>query len=170
MVLDAQRRDRDGRFAMSGRRVLVLLVIAAVAWYFYTHRSGVSAAASSSSSSSALRNTSPGNDCLARAESADRDVAAAAALVSHPPVDASAWQSAESSALAAISSAESGCGAPPVGKEGEAVVELRAALSSMRSLMGDLSAAAKGTGGATEVARTMEDIDNHMEKARSILR
>ncbi len=155
---------------MSGRRLLVLLVIAAVAWYFYTHRSGVSAAASSSSSSSALRNTSPGNDCLARAESADRDVAAAAALVSHPPVDASAWQSAEGSALAAISSAESGCGASAAGKEGEAVVELRGALTSMRSLMGDLSAAAKGTGGATEVARTMEDIDSHMEKARSILR
>ena len=155
---------------MSGRRILVVLVVAAVAWYLYTHRSGASAPlSSSSSSSSASANTSPANDCLARAESADREVSAAAALVTHPPVDASAWQSAESSALSAISSAESGCSASPAGKEGDAVVELRAALAGMRSLMGDLSAAAKGTGGATEGARTMEAIDNHMEKARSLL-
>ena len=156
---------------MSGRRILVVLVVVAVAaYYFYTRHSGASAPSSSSPSGSAVSaNTSPSNDCLARAESADREVSAAAALVTRPPVDTIAWQSAEASALSAISSAESGCSASPAGGEGDAVVELRAALAGMRSLMGDLSAAAKGTGGATEGARTMEEIDNHMEKARSLL-
>jgi hypothetical protein len=158
---------------MRGRNVVVLLVVAGVAYYLYTHRSNSSPPPPSSSSphsSSDAGNTSPGNDCLARAESADREVSAAASLVSRPPVDANAWQSAEAGALSAISAAESGCNVSPGGKEGQAVVEVRAALAGMRSLMGDLSAAAKGSGGATEAPRTMEDIDNHMEKARSFLR
>jgi hypothetical protein len=157
---------------MSVRNVAVLLVVAGVAYYLYSHRSTSSPSSSTSSSrvSSADGNTSPGNDCLARTESADREVSAAASLVSHPPVDAAAWQSAETSASSAISAAESGCNASTAGREGEAVVELRAALAGMRTLMGDLSAAAKGSGGASEVPRTMEDIDNHMEKARALLR
>jgi hypothetical protein len=155
---------------MSGRRIVALLVVAAAAYYFYSHRSTSSPSPTSSSRGSAAGNTSPGNDCLARAESADREVSAAASLVSRPPVDATAWQSAETSALSAISAAEAGCNASPGGKEGDAIVEVRAALAAMRSLIGDLSGAAKGGGGATEAPRTMEEIDNHMEKVRTLLR
>jgi hypothetical protein len=154
---------------MSGRKIVALLVVAAAAYYFYTHRSGSAGPSLSASSHSSVGNTSPGNDCLARAEAADREVSTAAGLATHTPVDPGAWQSAETSALGAISYAESGCSTSAGGNEGDAVVELRAALASMRSLMEELSTAAKGTGGAAGAARTMEDIDNHLEKARSLL-
>jgi hypothetical protein len=152
---------------MSFRKLIVVAIVVAAAYYLYTHRAGAPGAASAGRSASAAGG-SPSSESLSKTERADRAVSDAAALVSRPPVDAAAWQSAESNALSAISAAESACNAADL-KDRDGVAELRAALTSMRSLMTDLSAAAKGTGGATEGARMMEDIENHLDKARSLL-
>ncbi|HYM60002.1 MAG TPA: hypothetical protein VEZ11_03810 [Thermoanaerobaculia bacterium] len=151
---------------MSVKRLVIILIVVGVAYYLYTQRASFTRTTSTSSASGA---TSEGAaNCVASAEMAYNKVSSAASLVTRPPGDASAWQAAESSATAAISSAESACGSASSDKERQVADEVHSALTAMKTLMNDLAAAAKGTGGATEGARTMEEIDNHLEKARSL--
>lgn len=154
---------------MSGRNVFGLLLVGFVAWWLWTHRGGSSSSASSSGTP-ASGTSAAGHDCLQRAEQAEREVLSAAALLGRPPVDAGAWSSAESSASSAISSAESACGSAGSDRERQAADEVRAALSTMRTLLGDLSNAARGAGGALDAVRRQEEIDQRLDRARGLLR
>lgn len=86
-------------------------------------------------------------------------------LVMRPPVDPGAWSTAEGNVSSALSSAESACGG-----SSEAENEVRAAVSLMRASLADLSSAARGAGGASDLARRQGEIDAHLDKARSLAR
>ena len=113
---------------MTIKRLIVILIVAGAAYVLYTQRGSFVRTAGRSPVSP----SSPGANCIASAEMAYNKVSSAASLVTRPPVDSSAWQSAESSAASAISSAESACSSPADDKERQVADEVRSALASMR--------------------------------------
>lgn len=153
---------------MNGRSLVAFLVAAFVAWWLWTHRAATSSTTPAGTRTAGV--TAAGHDCLSRAEQAAREVQSAAALVGRPPVEASAWSSAETAASSAISAAESACGSGGSDRERQAAEEVRAALSTMRALLADLGNAARGAGGALEAARRQEEIDQRLDRARGLLR
>jgi hypothetical protein len=150
------------------RKIIWILVIAGVAYWLYTH-SGSEKTAPKASGSSSGRG-SAGQQCLMSAGQANSELHSAAMLLLKPPVDQSAWRDAESRVSSAISSAESACSGGVDQGEKAAIEEARAALSTMRTLLGELSAGSRGGSGAGNAALRQEEIENRLDKARGLLR
>lgn len=146
---------------MDTKRVVIVVFIVGLAWWFWSHRAKEPATAQSPSAS-APSAPGPGPDCVGAAERANASLRDAAMIAGKLPVDQNAWSSAESNVSSLISEAEGACPA------GAAADEAKAALSLMRSSLSDLSSAARGGGGATDIARRQGEIDEHLDKARRL--
>ena len=107
--------------------------------------------------------------CEGLAGTANASVHDAGLLLLRPPVDADAWRTVESRASAAISAAESACSGGSTDDEGAAIREAQDALTGMRALLGDLSDAARGAGAGINPAQRQEQIDAHLDRARSLV-
>ena len=149
-----------------GRRIFWLVVIGGIAYWLYSHRGST---AGGSSSGSAASPTSYNRDCLMLAEQANRGLHDAAMLLSKMPVDASAWNSAESNVSGKISEAESKCSSPANDTERAYQEEVKAALQIMRTSLSGFSSASRGAGGAIDAAQLQEQIDQHLDRARSLV-
>jgi hypothetical protein len=146
-----------------GRRVLVIAVLVAAFFFFRSKKAGnerdVTPEAKGSSPSAAF-------GCVAAAERANAALHDASMLVLRPPVDANAWSSEESRVSSAISTAESTCMGGTRETDVKALESARAALTLMRTSLSDLSSAARGAGGAMDLARRQGEIDAHLDAAR----
>lgn len=150
------------------KRLVWLVLIAGVAYWLYTH-SGSSKPASKASGAGSSGGGA-GHQCLMLAEKANSDLHSAGMLLLRPPVDQNAWSDAESRTSSAISAAESACSGGTGQNERAAIDEARGALSTMRTLLSELAAGARGGGGAGNAAQRQEEIENRLEKARGLLR
>jgi hypothetical protein len=155
---------------MDLKRILTVAVLAAAGYYFWTHRATSPAPVPASPSAESPAASWDGGNCVRLAESANSAVQDAARLLLRLPVDQAAWRDAEGRAQAALGSAESACGGAATDRDRAAADEVRAALSTMRTLLGELSAGAAGGGGATAIVQRQEEIDRHLDAARSRLR
>lgn len=153
---------------MDLKRVLVVAAIVAAGVYFWNHRASAPAPASASSESTAA--SWDGATCVRLAEAANSALSDASRLLLRLPVDQGAWRDAEGRVQSALQSAESACGGAASEKDRAVADEVRAALSTMRTLLGELSAGASGGGGATAIVQRQEEIDRHLDAARSRLR
>lgn len=149
---------------MNVRRLVPLLIVFGIFfWIVRNHRSqraAGTAAAPAGGTASAF-------GCVSAADAANGKLHDAAMLVGRPPVDASAWSSAQSDVSSAISSAESACGGGSTEADRKAADEVKAALELMRSTLSVLDAQAhqQGTGGSAAV-QNQEQIDAHLDRAR----
>jgi len=137
---------------MWGRLLVAFLVLFGV-WYYLSNRKIPDTGPTREAAAGA---TAP-HDCILMADKANASLVAAAALVTHPPVYPAEWMHAESDAGAAISAADSACSSSR---------DAQKALSLMRSTLSDLASAARGEGGATEVANRQAEIDVLLDKVR----
>ncbi len=135
------------------RLLLVLLVICGI-WYYFNQRKAPPPSGVGSSSGAAV--SSGTSDCLLFAGRANASLASAVSAASHPPVDQAGWSRTESDVSSIISTAESACGGSD---------DASRALSLMRSSLSDLSAAARGEGGATGLAARQGEIDDLLNRA-----
>jgi hypothetical protein len=138
---------------MWGRLLVAFLVLFGV-WYYLSHRQ--TSEMRPTASEAAAGATAP-HDCILMADKANASLVAAAALVTHPPVYPAEWMHAESDAGAAISAADSACSSSR---------DAQKALNLMRSTLSDLASAARGEGGAVEVANRQAEIDVLLDKVR----
>jgi len=136
------------------RLLLALLIIFGV-WYYLNQKKAPPPPGLEKPSGAAV-SSGPG-DCLLFAGRANASLASAASVASRPPVDAADWSRTEGDVSSAISTAESACGG---------FDDARRALSLMRSSLTDLSAAARGEGGATGLAARQGEIDDLLNRAR----
>lgn len=146
---------------MDTKRVLTVVLVVGFAGWFWAHRakdaSPQAAAPSPGSAPSA-----PGPDCVGAADRANAALRDASTILTKLPVDPSAWSTAESNVSSLISQAEGAC------PSGAAAEEAKTALSLMRASLSDLSSAARGAGGASDIAKRQGEIDAHLDKARSL--
>ena len=144
------------------KKILIIVGgIALAAWYLNRKPSETVTTTGTS-----LSQTGPG--CLIEAENANRLLADAARLLLRMPVDASAWNDAESQALQAISRAESACADRGSEREREGLADARNALLLIRTSLSEASSAAKG-GGGFQGALRQERIDATLSSARAKL-
>jgi len=153
---------------MDLKRLLVVAALVAVGYYFWTHRAPAPAPASAPSENSAA--SWDGTSCVRLAEAANVALGDASRLLLHLPVDQASWRDAEGRVQSALGSAESACGGAASERDRAVADEVRAALATMRTLLGELSAGAAGGGGATAIVQRQEEIDRHLDGARSRLR
>ena len=156
------------------RSLILLAIIGGFGYYMYQHIEKPGAKPPSSSSS-ASGGSEPGDGgasfrCLKLAERANSDLHEAARILFKLPVDMSAWESAEINVSSSISAAETRCVGGGTEGEQAALAEIRAALGVMRMSLQDLSGAARGGGGALATVQRQEEIDGHLERARSLSR
>lgn len=147
---------------MNGRQLLIVLVIVGAGFYLYTHSGNKSAAPSNPPGDAPSSAQTKGFECVRLAEEANAALRDASMLLMKPPVDPGAWSSAESRVSSAISAAESAC---PGGDPAQDAV--KTALSLMRASVSDLSSAARGAGGANDLARRQGEIDQNLDRARA---
>ncbi len=152
---------------MDGKRLLVLAIVAAGAFYLYTHR-GTPAPATPAAAGAA--SAWDAGTCVRLAEAANEELHQAGLLLTRPPVDAGAFGAAEQRVQSALSSADSACAGATSEKDQQTASEVRAALSAIRSQLSDYSGAARGSGGATSAAQRQEEIEGHLDRARTLLR
>lgn len=153
---------------MDMKRLLVVAALVAVGYYFWMHRASAPAPASAPAESSAA--SWDGGNCVRLAEAANVALQDASRLLFRLPVDAAAWRDAEGRVQSALGSAESACGGAASERDRAVADEVRAALATMKTLLGELSAGAAGGGGATAIVQRQEEIDRHLDGARSRLR
>lgn len=103
--------------------------------------------------------------CYDAAQKASSAIQEAARVAGAPPVDANSWSGVESTASSALSAAESACSG-----SSDSVNESRAAISAMRSMLSDLSNAARGNGGASNLGAQIGEVDERLNKAKSLIR
>jgi hypothetical protein len=149
-----------------GRRIFWLVVIGGIAYWLYSHRGSTAGGSSSGSTASP---TSYNRDCLMLAEQANRGLHDAAMLLAKMPVDASAWNSAEGGVSQKISDAESKCTGGANDAEREYQKEINEALQIMKRSLSGFSSASRGAGGAIDAAQLQEQIDQHLDRARSVV-
>ena len=155
---------------MDLKRILVGAAVVAAGYYFWTHRATAPSPAPPPASGESLVAAWDGGNCVRLAESANGAVQEAARLLLRLPVDQAAWRDAEGRAQSAISAAESACSGASTEKDRAVADEASAAVASMRTLLGELSAGAAGGGGATALVQRQEEIDRHLDAARGRLR
>src|SRR5512140_2726156 len=155
---------------MDLKRILVVAAILAAGVYFWNHRASAPAPATTPSGSSAASASWDAANCVRLAEAANSALGDASRLLLRLPVDQGAWRDAEGRVQGAIGSAESACDGASSERDRAVADEVRAALSTMRTLLGELSAGAAGGGGATSIVQRQEEIDRHLDGARSRLR
>ncbi len=153
---------------MDLKRLLIAAALVAAGVYFWNHRASAPARSSAPPESSAP--SWDATSCVRLAEAANVALQDAARLLLHLPVDAAAWRDAEGRAQSALQSADLVCGGAASEKDRAVADEVRAALATMRTLLGELSAGASGGGGATAIVQRQEEIDRHLDGARSRLR
>jgi hypothetical protein len=112
---------------------------------------------------------SAGPGCIQEAENANRLLADASRLLANVPVDASAWNEAESRATQAIARAESACSGGSTDAERAGLLDAREAVSLVRTSLSEASSAAKG-GGGFQGALRQEQIDARLSSAKAALR
>ena len=154
---------------MNGRQILILVLVGGAAYWLYSHRSRPAPAPAPPASAGAAETGPPVAGCLSAAERANDAVHSAALVLLRPPVDPASWDSEQRRASEAISGAEVACSGLGTETEERAKDEVKAAISSMKGLLDELSAGARG-GGAPDAVRRQEEIDQHLEKARALLR
>ncbi len=103
--------------------------------------------------------------CYDAAQKASSAIQEAARVAGSPPVDANSWSGVESTASSALSAAESACSG-----SSDSVNESRAAISTMRSMLSDLSNAARGNGRASNLGAQIGEVDERLDKAKSLIR
>jgi hypothetical protein len=155
---------------MDLKRLLVVAAIVAAGVYFWNHRASAPAPAPASASSESTAASWDGTTCVRLAEAANSALGDASRLLLRLPVDQAAWRDAEGRVQSALQSAESACSEAATEKDRAVADEVRAALATMRTLLGELSAGASGGGGATAIVQRQEEIDRHLDGARSRLR
>jgi hypothetical protein len=145
------------------KKFLIFLAAAALAiWYLKRTPS------EPTTTSDASPAVSAGPGCLLEADNANRLLADAARLLVNVPVDANAWNDAESRATQAIARAESACSGGTTDAEREALSDAREALSLMRTSLSEAAGAAKGAGGFQGALR-QEQIDGKLASAKAKL-
>ena len=151
------------------KKLVILAVIVGAAYFVWTKLGNFSPSGNTPQNSDGPSGGSAVRECIGMAERASSQLSSAAMMVGRPPVDQSAWRDAESSASSAISAAESHCGSGTTDAERKAVDEVRAACSTMRTLLSELSSAASGSGGATTAVQRQEEIDSRLAAAKAAL-
>jgi phage tail sheath protein FI len=153
---------------MDLKRILVVAALVAAGVYFWSHRASAPSPISPATEGRAA--SWDGGNCVRLAESANASLQEASRLLLRLPVDQAAWRDAEGRVQSALQSAESACGGASAEKDRAVEEEVRLALGAMRTLLGELSAGAAGGGGATAIVQRQEEIDRHLDGARSRLR
>jgi hypothetical protein len=144
------------------RKLLVVAAAIALAiWYFRRPSEPVT-------TSDASTAPSAGPGCVMEAENASRLVADASRLLANMPVDANAWNDAESRANQAIARAESACSGGATDAERAALADAREAISLVRTSLSEAASAAKGAGGFQGAMR-QEQIDAKLSSAKAKL-
>ncbi len=145
------------------RKILIVAAFVAIAvWYL---RRKPEEPVTTSEASPAV---SAGPGCVSEAENANRLLADAARLLVNVPVDANAWNDAESRATQAIARAESACSGGTTDAERAGLADARDALGLIRTSLSEASAAAKGAGGFQGALR-QEQIDAKLASAKAKL-
>ena len=160
---------------MNGRQVLWILLIAGVGLYLWKSGkvSRVGTAPAPAAGPSAPGGTASGfagEACLTALDQANRRVQEASSVFTRAPIDPAAFASESEGASSAISAANEKCSGGGSTAEQRSMEEARGALSEMRALLMDLSAALAGNGSAADAPRRQETINRHMDAARLALR
>lgn len=145
---------------MDGKKVLIVALVLFAGWYLWSSKQRASRSPATAPAGTDAA-TGLGSDCVRQAEDARRQLTEAASLAGRPPVNPDSWRDAEGRVSSAISSAESACSSGPSAEPA------KAALSTMRTLLGELGTAAQGAGGAANAGARMEEIDSQLDRARA---